>query len=240
MGFPIYRYKHPGGSPLTRIYKVKEQQIFIQCVSILVLSIQENITTEAENTRIYDEKRNHDKLMFLNNALIDDSVTATEVEETKTLIGLLPIFASTIMMNCCLAQLTTFSVQQGNIMDKSLNNFNIPTQSLSVLPLFIMLASIPIYEYFTRLFRLKITNHPKMLNMFQPLWWIGVGLALASGSMAATAIVEAKRHETARNGVILSIFWLGWQYLLLGVSDMLTLRGMLEFFYSEAPAACGV
>ncbi|KAK8517918.1 hypothetical protein V6N13_128078 [Hibiscus sabdariffa] len=225
MGFPIYRHKRPGGSPLTRIFKV-----FASAIGNRKMSLP-----EAEYAQIYGEKRNRDKLRFLNKALIGDSVTATDVEETKTFLGLLPIFASTIMMNCCLAQLMTFSVQQGNIMDRSLNNFNIPTQSLSVFPLFIMLASIPVYEYFIRLFRLKNNNRPRMLNMFQPLRRIGIGLALALGSMAAAAIVEAKRREAAHDGVTLSVFWLGWQYLLLGVSDMLTLGGMLEFFYSEAP-----
>ncbi|KAK9039143.1 hypothetical protein V6N11_023979 [Hibiscus sabdariffa] len=224
MGFPIYRYKRPGGSPLTRIYKVLA----------LAIGNRKMSPPEAENTRISSEKRNRDKLSFLNKALIGDSVTVTEVEETKTFLGLLPIFASTIMMNCCLAQLMTFSVQQGNIMDRSLNNFNIPTQSLSVFPLFIMLASIPLYEYFVRLFRLN-NNRPGVLKMFQPLQRIGLGLALASGSMASAAIVEVRRREAANNGVILSVFWLRWQYLLLGISDTLTLGGMLEFFYSVAP-----
>ena len=71
--------------------------------------------------------------------------------------------------------------------------------------------------------------------MFQTLRRIGLGRTLASGSMAAAAIVEAKRRDAANNNVILSVLCLGWQYLLLGVSDMLTLGGMLEFFYLEAP-----
>ncbi|EOX93786.1 hypothetical protein SCA6_014183 [Theobroma cacao] len=226
MGFPIYRYKRPGGSPLTRIYKVLASAIRNRKASL----------SEAENRiEIFGEKRNHDKFRSLNKALIGDSnVTATEVEETKTFLGLLPIFASTIMMNCCLAQLMTFSVEQGNIMNRSLNNFKIPTQSLSVFPLMVMLAFIPLYEYSVRLFRIK-NNLPGRLNMFQPLRRIGLGLALASGSMAVAAIVEAKRRVEANNNVTLSVFWLGWQYLLLGLSDILTLGGMLEFFYSEAP-----
>ncbi|OMO60020.1 Proton-dependent oligopeptide transporter family [Corchorus capsularis] len=226
MGFPIYRFKRPGGSPLSRIYKVFASAIQNRKVSL----------SEAENRLgISGEMRNHEKLRFLNNALISDSITATEIEETKTFLGLLPIFASTIMMNCCLAQLMTFSVQQGNIMNRSLNKFKIPTQSLSVFPLIIMLASIPLYEYFVGLFGIK-SNSGGKLNMFQPLRRIGLGLALASGSMAAAAIVESKRRAAANDdNVIISVFWLGWQYLLLGISDMLTLGGMLEFFYSEAP-----
>ncbi|KAE8685296.1 hypothetical protein F3Y22_tig00111099pilonHSYRG00155 [Hibiscus syriacus] len=77
-------------------------------------------------------------------------------------------------------------------------------------------SSIPLYEYFICMLRLKNNNRPGMLKWYQPLRRIGLGLALASASMAAAAaaIVE---------------------YLLLGISDMLTLGGMLEFFYSEAP-----
>ncbi|XVE72685.1 hypothetical protein DITRI_Ditri11bG0058700 [Diplodiscus trichospermus] len=225
MGFPIYRYKRPGGSPLKRIYKVFACAIRNRKASV----------SEAGDVETFGENRNHDKLRFLNRALIGDLVTANEVEEAKTFLGLLPIFASTIMMNCCLAQLMTFSVQQGRIMNRSLNDFKIPTQSLSVFPLIIMLTSIPLYEYLVvRLFKIK-KNPPGKLNMFQPLRRIGLGLALASGSMAVAAIVEAKRREAANNNAILSVFWLGWQYLLLGVSDMFTLGGMLEFFYSEAP-----
>lgn len=166
---------------------------------------------------------------FLDKALFDDTISGVQVKETRTFLGLLPIFASTIMMNCCLAQLQTFSVEQGSIMDRKLNNFQIPTQSLTVFPLIVMLASIPLFEHAAGSFKNK--NH----SIFDPLKRIGLGLALASASMAVAAVVEFKRREAAENGNTLSVFWLGWQYLLLGVSDMLTLEGMLEFFYSEAP-----
>lgn len=159
--------------------------------------------------------------------MIDNRVTAAEVKETRTFIGLLPIFASTIMMNCCLAQLQTFSVVQGSIMNRKLHNFEIPTPSLNVIPLIIMLSSIPLYE---RLYSGKNI-------IFKPLWRMGLGLALASGSMAVAALVEAKRRAEAADNNVMSVFWLGWQFLLLGVSDMLTLGGMLEFFYSEAPSS---
>ncbi|XP_050252419.1 protein NRT1/ PTR FAMILY 4.2 isoform X1 [Quercus robur] len=215
IGFSFYRYKLPGGSPLSRIFKV-----FASTARNWKLSPIERVNG-----------RSHSKFKILDKALIDNTVTATDVEETKTFLGLLPIFATTILMNCCLAQLMTFTVQQGNIMNRTIHHFKIPTQSLTVFPLIIMLASIPLYEQFVRIFG------NEKAKMFQPLRRIGLGLALASGSMAVAAIVEVKRREAAENNVILSVFWLGWQYLLLGVSDMLTLGGMLEFFYSEAPAS---
>lgn len=170
---------------------------------------------------------------FLNKALLDETVDEAEVKETKTFLGLLPIFLTTIMMNCCLAQLQTFTVQQGIIMNRKLNhNFTIPTQSLTVLPLIIMIVSIPIFENLKYFYRHKSFTQSKI---FQPLGRIGLGLALASVSMAVAALVEAKRREEAKKGAILSVFWLGWQYLFLAISDALTLGGMLEFFYSKAP-----
>ncbi|KAM1044285.1 hypothetical protein FF1_035397 [Malus domestica] len=47
------------------------------------------------------------------------------------------------MMNCCLAQVESFSVVQGSKMNRNLHNFEFTTESLNVRPLSIMLASIP-------------------------------------------------------------------------------------------------
>ncbi|KAJ9169819.1 hypothetical protein P3X46_017969 [Hevea brasiliensis] len=145
---------------------------------------------------------------FLDKALVDDTISAAEVEETKTFLGLLPIFASTIMMNRCLAQLHAFSVQEGSIMNRKLHKIQIPIQSATVFSLTIILASIPLYEHFRYILKNKV---PADHNS------------------------EPWRREAAEKKVILFVFWLGWQCLLLGVSDMLILGGMLEFFYSEAP-----
>jgi dipeptide/tripeptide permease len=46
------------------------------------------------------------------------------------------------------------------------------------------------------------------------------------------AVVERKRKEAA---VQMSLFWLAPQFFLLGVSDVTSFPGLLEFFNSEAP-----
>uniref|UniRef100_M8C3S2 Reverse transcriptase zinc-binding domain-containing protein n=1 Tax=Aegilops tauschii TaxID=37682 RepID=M8C3S2_AEGTA len=43
--------------------------------------------------------------------------TVQEVEDVKIVLMVLPIFLSTIMLNCCLAQLSTFSVEQAATMN---------------------------------------------------------------------------------------------------------------------------
>nr|XP_023915724.1 protein NRT1/ PTR FAMILY 4.2-like [Quercus suber] len=154
IGFSFYRYKLPGGSPLSRIFKV-----FASTARNWKLSPTERVNGQS-----------HSRFKILDKALIDNTVTATEVEETKTFLGLLPIFATTILMNCCLAQLMTFTVQQGNIMNRTIHNFKIPTQSLTVFPLIIMLASIPLYEQFVRIFG------NQKAKMFLPIRRIGLGL----------------------------------------------------------------
>ncbi|CAI0426361.1 unnamed protein product [Linum tenue] len=172
---------------------------------------------------------------FLDKAAVDGTVTSPEVEETRSFLRLLPIFGSTIMMSCCLAQLQTFSVEQGSVMDRKLRGgFLIPTQSLSAFSLVVILSSIPFYEYV-----IKSSRATAWLEIYRPLKRIGLGLALASASMAVAAAVEVERRRSASadddSTRRLSVFWLSWQFLFLGVSDMLTLGGMLEFFYSQAP-----
>ncbi|PKI59178.1 hypothetical protein CRG98_020443 [Punica granatum] len=172
-----------------------------------------NACASERATPLQADKADNYRCRFLDKALVDNNVSASEVEETKTFIGLLPIFASAVMMNCCLVQLQTFTVQQGFIMDWTIRGFKIPTQSLSLFPLVIMLTGI-----------------------FQPSRRFGLCLGLTSFSMATAALVKTRRRaEHVSSETTLSIFWLVWQYLLLGVSNMFTLGGMLEFFYSEAP-----
>ncbi|XP_020245465.1 protein NRT1/ PTR FAMILY 4.2-like [Asparagus officinalis] len=220
-GFTYYRHKVPSGSPLTSIFKV------------LVYSARNwNVKVQATNTE-GPARKYHSKFRFLEKATTDDHVTPAQVDEAKSFFSLLPIFASTILMSCCLAQLQTFSVQQGKAMNTKLaKGFHIPPASLTSIPLMVMLLSVPLYDLLSSLTTKKLT---KINFVLKPLKRIGIGLILASASMTVASLVEIKRRNASVNGTQLSVFWLGWQYLLLGVSDMFTLAGMLEFFYSEAP-----
>lgn len=220
-GLTSYRNKRPAGSPLTRIFKV---------LWGTVRNWKNSPPSILNQNRYYGRPR---KLKCLDKAMVQNEASWQQVDETRTFLSLLPIFASTIMMNCCLAQLTTFSVHQSFVMNRKLNHdFIVPPASLSVIPVVTILASIFLYERLTGIF---VKNPESKQTMFAPLKRIGLGLILASVAMAVAAAVEVKRRNAAERGVILSVFWLGWQYLLLGFSDMLTLGGMLDFFYSEAP-----
>lgn len=168
----------------------------------------------------------------------------TQVENAKIILGMLPIFACTIIMTLCLAQLQTFSVQQGVTMDTRISkSFNIPPASLPIIPVIFLIILIPVYDQIFVPFARKITGHPAGITHLQR---IGAGLVLSCISMASAALMEDKRKKVARDHNMLdanpskqhlpiSVFWLSIQYFIFGIADMFTYVGLLEFFYSQAP-----
>ncbi|KAF9622037.1 hypothetical protein IFM89_029321 [Coptis chinensis] len=161
--------------------------------------------------------------------------TVTEVEKVKIIIRMLPIIASTILMNTCLAQLQTFSVQQGSTMNLYLGSLEVPASSIPVIPLVFMTILAPIYEYIFIPFAQKITHQPSGVTQLQR---VGVGLVLSAISMGVAGIAEVKRRnqdikDPTKN---ISLFWLSFQYCIFGIADMFTLVSLIEFFYKEAPS----
>ena len=158
----------------------------------------------------------------------------TEVEEVKILARMMPILLSTILMNTCLAQLQTFSVQQGTIMNTLIGGLHVPPASIPVIPLVFMSLLIPVYEFaFVPILR-KVTGHPNGITHLQR---VGVGLVLSAISMGIAGIIEVKRkHELIHHNYRISLFWLAFHYAIFGIADMFTLVGLLEFFYKEAAA----
>lgn len=158
----------------------------------------------------------------------------SQVEEVKILTRMLPILASTIIMNTCMAQLQTVSVEQGYIMNQKLGSLTVPPASIPAIPLAFMVILIPAYEFLFVPFARKITKHPSGITQLQR---VGVGLILSAISMAVAGLIEVKRRNQAnKDGTKISLFWLSFQYGIFGIADMFTLVGLLEFFYKEAPA----
>ncbi|XP_010511033.1 PREDICTED: protein NRT1/ PTR FAMILY 4.3-like [Camelina sativa] len=159
--------------------------------------------------------------------------TVTQVEQVKTLISLVPIFASTIVFNTILAQLQTFSVQQGSSMNTRLSNsFHIPPASLQAIPYILLIFLVPLYDSLLVPFARKLTGHNSGIP---PLTRIGVGLFLSTFSMVSAAMLEKKRRDSSvLDGRILSIFWITPQFLIFGVSEMFTAVGLIEFFYKQS------
>ncbi|KAJ4839969.1 hypothetical protein Tsubulata_033642, partial [Turnera subulata] len=180
---------------------------------------------------------------FLDKACIQDGTesnespwrlcTVAQVEQVKILISVIPIFACTIIFNTILAQLQTFSVQQGSAMNTRITKtFKIPPASLQSIPYIMLIIVVPLYETVFVPFARRITRKDSGIT---PLQRVGIGLFVATFSMVSAALVEKKRRVSAlHSSEQLSIFWIAPQFLIFGLSEMFTAVGLIEFFYKQS------
>uniref|UniRef100_A0A7N1A1Z8 Uncharacterized protein n=1 Tax=Kalanchoe fedtschenkoi TaxID=63787 RepID=A0A7N1A1Z8_KALFE len=259
------------GLPMYRVYVIRGDSAFLEIIQVYVAAFRNRrLKLPEDATELYEI--NHDQeaaieaeflphrhvLRCLDKAAIRTSTDAqqapsgwklcrvTQVENAKIILGVLPVFCCTIIMTLCLAQLQTFSIQQGFTMDTSMGgSFHIPPASLPILPVTFLIILIPLYDQLIVPLLRRFTGHPTGITHLQR---IGVGLILSSISMGVAAVVEVKRKGVARDHDMLdanpaiqplpiSVFWLSIQYFIFGIADMFTYVGLLEFFYSEAPKA---
>ncbi|OVA00314.1 Proton-dependent oligopeptide transporter family [Macleaya cordata] len=257
-GSATYRNKIPTGSPLTTIAKVLAAAMFNNCRSpsnaVASMATSPNYATQtnkAEEEKVITNLpilTPTNSLKFLNRAVTNKPAhpvlecTLEQVEEVKIVFRVLPIFACTIMLNCCLAQLSTFSVQQAATMNTKLGSLTVPPASLPVFPVLFIMILAPLYNHVIIPFARKMTKTETGISHLQR---IGIGLLLSIGAMAVAALVEVKRKRVATHSGLLNsdeplpitFFWVALQYLFLGSADLFTLAGLLEFFFTEAPAS---
>ncbi|XP_061356393.1 protein NRT1/ PTR FAMILY 4.5-like [Gastrolobium bilobum] len=261
------------GLPMYRIHVTKTTSGIIEIIQVYIAAIRNrNLPLPEDPRELYEIEQDkeaaveieylphRDILRFLDRAAIQREsdvqpetpeapnpwklCRVTQVENAKIILSMVPILCCTIIMTLCLAQLQTFSVEQGYTMDTSITkHFHIPPASLSIIPVVFLIIIVPFYDRICVPLLRKFTGIPTGITHLQR---IGVGLILSSISMAIAAIIEVKRKGVARdNNMIdalqvvqplpLSIFWLSFQYFVFGIADMFTYVGLLEFFYSEAP-----
>ncbi|KAG5522376.1 hypothetical protein RHGRI_034530 [Rhododendron griersonianum] len=265
-GSCFYRNKIPCGSPLTTICKVLLAAILNSCLGrsssnaiastatspppppTRISKEEEESEEEEPNTKAIEPVATpSESLKFLNRAVAKRPVlnllhcTTQQVEDVKIVIKILPIFACTIMLNCCLAQLSTFSVQQAATMDTRVGSLTVPPASLPIFPIVFIMILAPVYDHLIIPSARKVTKSEMGISHLQR---IGVGLFLSIVAMAIAALVEIKRKRVAtENGLLdspnplpISFFWIAFQYLFLGSADLFTLAGLLEFFFTEAPS----
>ncbi|KAI3521738.1 hypothetical protein L1887_11210 [Cichorium endivia] len=247
LGSTFYRIKLPTGSPITTIFKVLAAAFFNTCfpknARNAVVSTNRSPTSNSHSKK---EEDITEDLTFLNIAVTNTStfptfsVTTKQVEEVKIVLKIFPVFLSTIMLNCCLAQLSTFSVQQAATMDTKIGSLLVPPASLPVFPVIFIMILAPMYDHVIIPFARKITKTEMGITHLQR---IGIGLFLSIMAMAVAALVEKKRkgvafQENLMNStqpLPITFLWVSLQYLFLGSADLFTLAGMMDFFFTEAP-----
>ncbi|KAK1380470.1 Peptide/nitrate transporter [Heracleum sosnowskyi] len=243
VGKPFYRVRVPGDSAFLKVL-----QVLVVAAKNRKLQLPQNsgelyeLRSSPEQASLGERIRHSKQFRLLDKAAVLAEgtkpgkwkvCTVTQVEEVKILTRMIPILLSTTLINTCLAQLQTFSVQQGTLMYRKVGSFEIPAASIPVIPLLFMCILVPIYEvFFVPLFK-KLTGNPNGISHLQR---IGVGLVLSAISMGISGLVEVKRrNEIVNHNNRISVFWLSYQYGVFGLADMFTFVGLMDFFYSEAP-----
>ncbi|KAJ9567279.1 hypothetical protein OSB04_003245 [Centaurea solstitialis] len=253
LGSTVYRIKLPTGSPITTICKVLVAAILNSCfprnATNAVASRHPSPTSYLRESKEEDgtvKQELTEDLSFLNKAAIRRStfpifeVTTKQVEEVKIVLKIFPVFISTIMLNCCLAQLSTFSIQQSATMNTKIGSLRVPPASLPVFPVLFIMVLAPMYNHVIIPFARKVTKTEMGITHLQR---IGIGLFLSIMAMAVAALVESKRKRVAfEDGLMnskeplpITFLWVSLQYLFLGSADLFSLAGMMDFFFTEAP-----
>ncbi|CAN4092776.1 unnamed protein product [Withania somnifera] len=253
MGKQFYRYNVPKGSPLMRISRVLVAAFRNRNLPLPQNKADLHQIRSGEPENGTEILQRTDQFKFLERAAIPRTnqeastssahgpwslCTISQVEETKIVVRMLPIILTTVFMNTCMAQLQTFTIQQSITMNRKIGNFQIPGPSIPVIPQFFQLFLIPIYDRIFVPIARKFTGIPSGIRKLQR---IGGGLVLSAVSMAVAAVVESHRKSIAikhnmldsASPLPMSVFWLGYQYVIIATAEILTLVGLLDFFYAE-------
>uniref|UniRef100_A0A0D6QVI7 Major facilitator superfamily (MFS) profile domain-containing protein n=1 Tax=Araucaria cunninghamii TaxID=56994 RepID=A0A0D6QVI7_ARACU len=251
VGTPFYRHKVQNGNPFGRIARV------------LVAAVRKwRVKVPSDPSELYELEpkvyvakgrfpiSRTPYLRFLDKAATKDEGSGTsgwrlcpvtQVEETKLMIKMLPVWAAMFIPSAILAQVNTLFIKQGNTLKRHMGpHFEIPSGCLTAFVTMAMLISIGIYEkVLVRFFR-SFTGNPRGITLLQRL---GIGMVIQVILMVVASITEFERIKVVKaNGLEgdakaiapLTVFVLLPQFILMGVADAF-LAGTIEFFYDQAP-----
>jgi len=169
--------------------------------------------------------------------------TVTQVEELKSILRILPVWATGIIFSTVYGQMSTLFVLQGQTMDTRVGNstFKIPPASLSIFDTLSVIFWVPVYDRIIVPIATKFTGNKNGLTQLQRM---GIGLFISIFSMVAAAILELIRLRMVRRHnyyqleeIPMTIFWQVPQYFIIGCAEVFYFIGQLEFFYEQAPDA---
>ncbi|KAK6779166.1 hypothetical protein RDI58_021350 [Solanum bulbocastanum] len=255
-GTKLYRNQKPGGSPLTRIF-----QVVVASFRKIKVKVPRDTSvlfeTNDEESVVQGSRKLHhtEQLSFFDKAAVEtqsDKIkgsinpwslcTVTQVEELKSIIRLLPIWATGIIFSSVYSQMGTLFVLQGNTMDLHMTkSFEIPSASLSLFDTISVIFWVPVYDRVIVPLARRITGHR---NGFTQLQRIAIGLVISifammiAGTLELVRLTSVKQHNYYEmKHIPMSIFWQVPQYFVIGCAEVFTFIGQLEFFYEQAPDA---
>lgn len=114
----------------------------------------------------------------------------------KTLVRVIPLWATTIILNTVFLQIVSFGAQEAMTMDRRLGSIVIPAASVPVAAAFIILLFLPFYDRVLVPFLRKYTGDPRGISILQR---IGFGLFISIVAAVVAALIEKKRRQVHIN-----------------------------------------
>ncbi|XP_051139604.1 protein NRT1/ PTR FAMILY 8.2-like [Andrographis paniculata] len=243
-----YRYQKPMGSAFTRFAQVVVAAVRNHVRGVEVEREDDLYEVETRESDIFGARKlPHTKqYRFLDKAAARAApagrdpppsrwrqCSVTQVEELKSFLRVVPVWASTIALAISFTQLSTFFILQATTMDRRFISFSIPPSSTPVFSAVNAVILVPLYELLAVPFLRARTGHPRGLSS---LHRIAAGLFVSILAMLSAAAVEKRRRDHYSNygDRRMSVFWLFPQCFLMGTAEVFAYVGQLEFFYDEA------
>ncbi|KAJ7976555.1 protein NRT1/ PTR FAMILY 3.1-like [Quillaja saponaria] len=257
IGSPLYNKLKPGGSPLVRLCQV------------IVAAVKKRKEVPPEDPKLLYENKDLDATISLQGKLLHsnqftwldkaaivtekDSTSSTSpnlwrlatvhrVEELKSIIRMLPIWAAGILLVTAASHQHSFVIQQARTMNRHLSHsFEIPPASMQIFTVLTMLIGVALYDRFFVPFVSRFTKNPSGVTCLQRM---GIGFLVNILATIVSALVEIKRKAVATEHnliykpeaiIPISVFWLVPQFCLHGIADIFMSVGHLEFLYDQSP-----
>ncbi|RVW15875.1 Protein NRT1/ PTR family 3.1 [Vitis vinifera] len=249
VGSPLYKKLKPGGSPLVRLAQVivaatKKRKAVAPADPSLLYENKELDATISVNGRLLhtNQFKWFDKAAIVTDAEATSLnppnlwrlATVHRVEELKSIVRMLPIWAAGILHVTSSSHQHSFTIQQARTMDRHLSpSFQIPPASLSIFSVLTVLIGIVLYERFFVPLARRFTRNPSGITSLQRM---GIGFMVNILATIVASFVEIKRKAIAANHNLLdkpraiipiSVFWLVPQFALHGVAEVFMSVGHL-------------
>lgn len=257
VGSPLYNKVKPGGSPLVRLAQVlvaatKKRKVVPPEDPSLLYNNRELDEGISYNGRLVhtNQYRWFDRAAIVTEADAKDSdspnlwriATVHRVEELKSIIRMLPIWAAGILLVTSHSHQGSFTILQARSMNRHISkSFEIPPASLSIFSVLTVLIGLAVYDRVFVPIARRFTGNPVGITCLQRM---GVGFLVNIIATIVAALVELRRKSVAAEHHLLdkptaivpiSVFWLIPQFVLHGVAEVFMSVGHLEFLYDQSP-----
>ncbi|XP_058091261.1 protein NRT1/ PTR FAMILY 5.4-like [Magnolia sinica] len=255
IGRTSYCRRSPTGSPLTQVAQVLVAAARKRHLPFVEVDQEEGKEGRTVYLPMNGSLIDGNQFRFLDKATIKDELDVScdgrnawrlcstiQVEEAKQLLRLLPIWFSCLMYPVVTAQTSTFFTKQCSTLDRKIwSSFEVTPASFQLSIALSAILTVPIYDWIIVPLLRTITKTSSGITLLQR---IGVGISLSVTCMVMAALVEARRLRIARehgladipNATIpMSVWWLLPQDVICGVSNVLTVAGLNQFFYDQMP-----